>query len=169
MLYMRTTISIFFILFAFSCQREPLSWIEVNTQIKENFSEVEHITIDEFISRKQDNQILLIDVREAEEYAISHIPGAINITDANEIASLADNLEQEVVVYCSVGYRSAIMAEKLQKIGVYDVANLQGSIFAWANADMRLTNKIGDTKVVHPFDKHWGQLLNDEVPVSTGN
>jgi len=161
---MRISIYIFMLLFTIACQPESLSWTEITNHIKNNFSDVQHITIDEFIIEKQDKQILLIDVRETEEYAVSRIPGALNITDANEIAKLANDSDQEVVVYCSVGYRSAVMAQKLQEIGIVDVVNLQGSIFAWANADMPLENELGDTKVVHPFNNHWGQLLNKNIP-----
>ena len=61
------------------------------------------------------------------------------------------------------------MAQELKKMGINDVANFKGSIFAWANADMPLVNKNGSTKTVHPFDEYWGQLLDKGVPKNTKN
>jgi 3-mercaptopyruvate sulfurtransferase SseA len=56
------------------------------------------------------------------------------------------------------------MAQELEKLGVNNVVNLKGSIFAWADAGLPLVNQAGTTRAVHSFDKHWGQLLNETVP-----
>jgi 3-mercaptopyruvate sulfurtransferase SseA len=63
-----------------------------------------------------------------------------------------------VIVYCSVGYRSARLAQRLRARG-YEVSNLEGSIFEWANEDRALYQ--GDRRVsgVHPYDSTWGRLL----------
>ena len=61
-----------------SCERNSISWQEINAQIEHKFSSVPHVSVDQFVSEFEDNDdILLIDVREAEEFAVSHIPGAV--------------------------------------------------------------------------------------------
>ena len=149
----------------FGCERNELSWQKINNEITNKFSDVEHINLDQFIrASENDTEPLIIDVREPEEFAVSHIPGAINLTDTEEIAELAKTSQRDVIVYCSVGYRSAVVAQSLQEMGVEDVTNFQGSIFAWANAGKPLENQTGTTLDVHPFDNYWGQLLEEDVP-----
>ncbi len=149
-----------------ACQTETVSWQAINAEISDNFSDVEHISIEQFLEQQEKNDdVLIIDVREPEEYAVSHIPGAQNITEPEAIVKLALETEKAVVVYCSVGYRSAIMAKKLQALGVREVANLQGSIFAWANQSLPLVNQSGATCDVHDFNDHWSRLLKDDVSI----
>ncbi len=145
-----------------ACQREVVSWQRINTEIAEKFSDVEHISIAKFLDKQEKgDDLLIVDVREPEEYAVSHILGAQNMTDPQAIAKLALESEKDVVVYCSVGYRSAILAQDLRDLGVREVANLQGSIFAWANQGLPLVNQMGATREVHGFDDYWSQLLID--------
>ena len=56
------------------------------------------------------------------------------------------------------------MARELHKRGFKNVSNLEGSIFAWANAGLPLENKNGVTKKVHGYDESWGKLLNNSMP-----
>ena len=80
-----------------------------------------------------------------------------------QIMALAEPENREVVVYCSVGYRSSAIAASLQELGV-SVRNLRRSIFGWANQGLPLENAAGVTLFVHPFDETWGRLLNNNVP-----
>jgi rhodanese-related sulfurtransferase len=146
-----------------ACQRDTLNWEQLNTEIKQTFPAVEHISIDE-LSANNNKNTFLVDVRADEEYAVSHIPGALNLTNPKTIAKLAQQSKKNVVVYCSVGYRSAIMANELKKLGITNVKNLEGSIFAWANAGLPLINQSGNTREVHPYDEYWGQLLVTTAP-----
>ena len=65
-----------------------------------------------------------------------------------------------VVAYCSVGVRSSALAARLREVGIEEVHNLQGSLFAWANEGRPVYR--GRTRVaeVHPFDARWGALLD---------
>ena len=77
-----------------------------------------------------------------------------------------------VVTYCSVGYRSSRAAEQLARAGYANVANLEGSAFAWANEGRPLVDARGRaTSVVHPYDANWGKLLEPRhrAPVAAGN
>ncbi len=141
-----------------ACQGDTLNWDQVNAEIQQKFPDIKQISIDE-LNAKDNKNILLIDVREDNEYAVSHIPGAININNPKTIAKLAVQSSKDVIVYCSVGYRSAIMAKELENLGITNVANLKGSLFAWANDGLPLVNQSGSTREVHPYDEHWGQLL----------
>jgi 3-mercaptopyruvate sulfurtransferase SseA len=64
------------------------------------------------------------------------------------------------VVYCSVGYRSAIVAAQLQALGYSNVLNLRHSIFEWAEKGYPLLNEAGDTNKVHPYNRAWGALID---------
>ena len=80
-------------------------------------------------------KVILLDTREKKEYEISHIPGAIwvgyNNFKLKRVKEIAK--DTKIVTYCSVGYRSERIGEKLQKAGFTDVSNLKGSIFKWVN------------------------------------
>lgn len=111
---------------------------------------------------------LLIDVREAPEYAVSHIGGAQRadpgITAAQFLEAFTVRAKgRPVVFYCSVGVRSSILAEKVQAglraSGSGQVYNLDGGIFGWHNEKRPLVDAGGPTDFVHPYDSHWGKLL----------
>ena len=104
---------------------------------------------------------LLLDVREKEEYGVSHLKDAVSALTKEEALQALEGVapDRPVVLYCSVGYRSSEMAGFLQKRGFRKVYNLEGSIFAWANEGRPVYR--GDERVheVHPYDRVWGKLL----------
>ena len=143
-----------------------VSWEKVDERIAREFPRVAHISTEEFHSRLQAGPspgALVIDVREAEEFAVSHIEGAINIARSEDIASRVADKDTEILVYCSVGYRSAGVASRLAELGYTNVKNLHHSIFEWANRGYPLRNELGQTDKVHPFNRAWGSLLNEEL------
>lgn len=104
--------------------------------------------------------LLLVDVRSPGEFAVSHLRGAINVRSAKEIAEAARKREtSEIVLYCSVGFRSSRLAQILSERGVANVMNLEGSIFEWVNEGHPVYR--GETAVskVHPYGKRWAGLL----------
>lgn len=108
---------------------------------------------------------LLIDARSAEEFAVSHLPGAVHAPSAAAVKRLLDgqSASRAVVLYCSVGVRSARVAQDLMALGVTRVANFQASIFAWANQGLPLKRGGEFTTQVHPFNSKWGVLLNRKL------
>ena len=105
--------------------------------------------------------LVFLDAREPREFEVSHIAGAIPIGyDHFEISQLP-NLDKErpVVVYCSVGYRSEKIAEKLQAAGFKNVSNLYGGIFEWVNQGHTVVNETGPTEEVHAYSRSWGVWL----------
>jgi rhodanese-related sulfurtransferase len=78
--------------------------------------------------------LLLVDVRTADEYAEGFISGAINLP-LNELTQHLDflpNLDAEIVVYCGSGHRSAIAMATLNLLGYPHVRSLLGGFGAWA-------------------------------------
>ena len=71
--------------------------------------------------------------------------------------------EKELVFYCSVGYRSSILLERVQQqaldAGVVSLANLRGGIFRWYNERRPLHDGTGKVDNVHRYDAFWGRLL----------
>lgn len=109
-------------------------------------------------------EIYILDAREEAEYEVSHIPGARYIGyDKFKKKAVSDiPKDAKIVVYCSVGYRSEKIGEKLKKQGFEDVSNLYGSIFEWVNAGNAVENAKGEKiKAVHTYNKKWSQWVID--------
>jgi len=105
---------------------------------------------------------VFIDAREWNEYSVSHIKGAIWVGYKDfELARMEKvDKDKPVVVYCSVGYRSEKVAEKLIAAGYLNVYNLYGGIFEWANRKNVLYNHKGEeTPLVHAYNRMWGNWL----------
>ena len=109
------------------------------------------------------SNFLILDTRKKEEYNVSHIPGAVWVSEKvnDSIYAFAKaKKDQPIVVYCSVGIRSEGFGERLKKIGFTNVQNLYGSIFAWKDEGYELRNKKEQkTDSVHVFSKVWGKYL----------
>lgn len=105
---------------------------------------------------------LYIDSRERKEFDVSHIYGAVFVgydsLDLTEIPKT--NLNRPIVVYCSVGYRSEKVAEKLIELGYTKVYNLYGGIFEWVNQGQKVYKKEEQTNQIHAYNKVWGVWLN---------
>jgi len=148
-----------------------LRWMQslesASEYIKEEFKEVDHISTDTLASLLGSNRekVLLIDAREPDEYAVSRIPGALNLQEPSAIAQAIAALKESpgsIITYCSIGYRSAELAEDLESDDSIPVPvkNVLGSIFQWANEERPLETPDGTpTTVVHPYNKTWGRLL----------
>lgn len=110
------------------------------------------------------SEVHIFDAREEEEYKVSHIPGATflgyNDFDPQVLQSVSKN--DTVVVYCSVGYRSEKIGEKLKKLGYTQVYNLYGSLFEWANHNYPLVDKNGKpTKKIHTYNRNWSKWVEE--------
>jgi rhodanese-related sulfurtransferase len=107
-------------------------------------------------------QPMIIDARTRVEYQVSHLRDAINIDPARPslrpLKTVAKN--DPIVVYGSVGYRSARLAHWLGAQGYTNVRNLAGSIFQWANEERPVFRDNRPTAEVHPYDRRWGLLLD---------
>lgn len=146
-----------------------MDWTETKELVRTEFPEAPQLSISGLatILERQSLPPLVIDVRDAEEYAVSHLPGAVH-AQGSELERLVREAgaQRPIVLYCSVGYRSARETEKLRRKGYSNVTNLEGSIFEWANAGKPLVHggpqSKSPTDAVHPFDETWGVLLDAE-------
>lgn len=113
---------------------------------------------------------VVVDVREAVEFDVSHVPGAARLppTLAPEAAFgfVLDRARgRRVVLYCTAAFRSQLLADAiyhdLMEAGVSSVEVLSGGIIAWANADLPLVDARGVTRLVHTYDSEMARLLAD--------
>ena len=76
----------------------------------------------------------IIDVREEREYLLSHIPNARHISKGvieRDIEKWYKKLDEELILYCGGGYRSALAADTLQRMGYSNVLSMIGGYRAW--------------------------------------
>ena len=134
--------------------------------VRKRFPEVSQLQtaeLAEWLSDTNRPKPVLLDVREVEEFEVSHLAGAKNVNPDAKVgdikAMIATN--RPVVVYCSVGYRSSALARRLAKGGLTNVFNLEGSIFQWANEGRPLVKSepAEPAEKVHPYNKRYGVLL----------
>lgn len=117
---------------------------------------------------KEMKNVLLLDAREWNEYQVSHIENAKYVGhDHFQLETLKTiDKKQKLVVYCSVGYRSEKISEKLKQAGFTDVSNLYGGIFEWVNQSNPVVDSKGKmTDNIHAYSKTWGVWLNKGVKV----
>lgn len=151
-----------------ACSRtEGPTWQATKTLVRTTFPDAPQVSVTVLADALAGSKWppLVIDVREPEEYAVSHLPGAVRAQgDALEDLVGEAGADREVVLYCSVGYRSSREAERLRARGFDNVSNLEGSIFEWANAGHPLVRGGPEsqtpTDAVHPFNDEWGVLLD---------
>lgn len=107
---------------------------------------------------------ILLDVRKEAEYKVSHLKDARRVDPGKPPPEWLPSPDSgcTIVVYCSVGERSAAFARELNKLGFRNVFNLDGSIFQWANEGRPLFVEKQPADRVHPYNRKWGRLLKKE-------
>jgi rhodanese-related sulfurtransferase len=113
---------------------------------------------------------VILDAREREEYDVSHIPNALYFGYKKPQYDILDDVDKDeiLIIYCSIGYRSEKLGEKLKKKGYKNVLNLYGSIFEWANEGYPLVDSNNQpTDRIHGYNKKWSKWVdNDELDVT---
>mgnify|MGYP000326472069 CR=1 FL=1 len=142
--------------------QEPVESFGYRTMLKGLLSHsVSEISVDSLATNYA--QFTILDARAQAEYKVSHLKGALHVGydsfQLSRVAGIAKN--DPIVVYCSVGYRSEKIAEKLQEAGYTQVFNLYGGIFEWLNQEKTIyTPQGGATLQIHPYNSIWGFWLN---------
>jgi rhodanese-related sulfurtransferase len=80
------------------------------------------------------DKFVLVDVREESEFARDHLPNAIHLGKGvieRDIEARVPELDSELVLYCGGGFRSALAADNLQKMGYKNVISMDGGIRDW--------------------------------------
>jgi rhodanese-related sulfurtransferase len=82
-------------------------------------------------------QFLLFDIREENEFARGHLPGAKSLGKGiieRDIESIVPDFDREIVLYCGRGFRSALAADNLKKLGYTNVISMDGGFRGWKEA-----------------------------------
>jgi rhodanese-related sulfurtransferase len=100
---------------------------------------VKETTVDEVKGRldRGDKAFLLVDVREESEWNAGHIPGAIHLGKGvieRDIEQKVPETDKEIILYCGGGFRSALAAESLTKMGYTNVISMDGGWRGWKEA-----------------------------------
>jgi rhodanese-related sulfurtransferase len=106
--------------------------------VQEAKQRIRQTTVPELKQRVEaKEEFLLIDVREDHEWAAGRIPGAIHLSKGiieRDIEEKFPNREAEIQLYCGGGYRSALVADNLQKMGYKRVVSVDGGWRGWTGA-----------------------------------
>ncbi|MEQ8809695.1 MAG: rhodanese-like domain-containing protein [Imperialibacter sp.] len=126
------------------------------------------ISADSLASIQQAKKPILLDTRAKAEFDVSHLSGAKWVDYETFKPEMVKDIakDQPIVVYCSVGYRSEKIGEKLKALGYSDVENLYGGIFEWKNEGHTVVNsKNQATDSVHCYNKLWSVWLKEGIKV----
>lgn len=110
--------------------------------------------------------VFFLDTRERKEYQTSHISGARFVGYEGFSKKSVKDIprDKNIVVYCSVGYRSERIGEKLLDMGFTSVNNLYGGIFQWKNEGNKVVDGQGNvTDTVHTYNRLWSVWLKNGI------
>lgn len=125
-------------------------------EYRKDFSGVPEMSAAELEEQLALGDVVIVDVREPEEIAVSTIPGSLTKTEFEN--RLSDMESRTIVVHCTIGYRSAKYVEELKRKGV-KAYNLKGSILAWVHEGLPVLDPWGnETKKVHVYGPKWNLL-----------
>lgn len=106
-------------------------------------SRVRETTVDEVKSRlDRGDRFTLVDVREESEWQKDHLPGAVHMSKGvieRDVEQKVPDLNTEMILYCGGGFRSALAADNLQKMGYKNVISMDGGIRGWREKNYPLT------------------------------
>jgi len=154
------------VLIAWAALRYQPSLHTIHKNIAAEFSQVENISSDEFMALPA-ARLMVFDVRETEEYQVSHIENAILITPDLSIEEFMHDygellVTKQAIFYCSVGQRSSEYIAKLQSVAPnHEYRNLSGGLFNWVNEQRSVVGKG-----VHPYNSYWGRLIEDKAQIN---
>jgi rhodanese-related sulfurtransferase len=124
----------------FMAPQHPPRFLKIVDDAK---TRVRETNVDE-VKKKMDSgaKFVLVDVREESEFAKDHLPGAIHLGKGiieRDIEARVPELNAEIVLYCGGGFRSALAADNLQKMGYKNVISMDGGIRDWREKNYPLT------------------------------
>ena|SRR5947209_1087177 len=104
---------------------------------------VREVTVDDVKARlDRGEKFLLVDVREEGEWAKDHLPGAVHLGKGvieRDVEQKVPDTGADVVLYCGGGFRSALAADALQKMGYTKVASMDGGVREWRAKGLPMT------------------------------
>jgi rhodanese-related sulfurtransferase len=145
----------------------------IQNDLENRYGSISHIDGNNF-SKLNHEKTIVFDVREKNEFDVSHLPQAIQVDPEISNQSFISNYKEQVtgkdiVFYCSVGQRSSVLASRLKSAlieqGATKVYNLKGGVFRWSNEKKELIQGKKPTQFIHPYNLLWGLLLNDKKAI----
>ena len=121
-------------------QRHSPRFLQIVNDAKKRIREVSVNDVKAKLDRNE--KLVLVDVREESEYARDHLPGAIHLGKGiieRDIEQCVPELDTPLILYCGGGYRSALAADNLQKMGYTNVLSMDGGIRDWREKAFPLT------------------------------
>ncbi|MCE3045726.1 MULTISPECIES: rhodanese-like domain-containing protein [Legionella] len=119
-------------------QHSP-GFLKLVTAAKQRIKEISPLALKEKMDSNESFQ--LIDVRETNEWETGHIPGAVHLGKGiieRDIEKQISDLKTPIVVYCSGGFRCALVADNLQAMGYEQVYSLESGSQGWIDAGFNL-------------------------------
>jgi rhodanese-related sulfurtransferase len=117
-------------------------FLDIVKNAKQRVREVTVDDVKQMLDSKAD--FLLIDVREDNEWAKDHLPAAIHLGKGiieRDVEQCVPDTSAPLVLYCGGGFRSALAADALQKMGYTNVASMDGGIREWREKGFPLTSE----------------------------
>jgi rhodanese-related sulfurtransferase len=103
--------------------------------VAEAKAKVQECTVEDVVARQSAGEkFLLVDVREESEFAAGHAPGAVHLGKGvieRDIETKIPDATTPIVLYCGGGFRSALAAEVIQRMGYANVISMDGGYTAW--------------------------------------
>jgi rhodanese-related sulfurtransferase len=125
---------------AFMAHQHPPRFLKIVDDAK---TRVRETNVDAVKTRMDHgDEFVLVDVREESEFAKDHLPSAIHLgkgTIERDIEARVPELNTELILYCGGGFRSALAADNLQKMGYTNVISMDGGIRDWREKAYPLT------------------------------
>jgi rhodanese-related sulfurtransferase len=112
-------------------------------------SRVREVSVDETRRKLETGKAKVIDVREESEWAAGHARGAEHMGKGvieRDIEARVPDKDAELILYCGGGFRSALSADNLQKMGYRNVASMAGGWRAWQEAGAPAESGTGARK-----------------------
>jgi rhodanese-related sulfurtransferase len=111
--------------------------------VQDSKKRVRELTVDQVKAKLDRGEMFhLVDVREESEFAKDHLPGAVHLGKGiieRDVEERMPDTGAEIVLYCGGGFRSALAADNLQKMGYTNVVSMDGGIRGWREKGYPLT------------------------------
>ena len=117
-------------------KKHSLRFLEIVNDAK---SRIRECTFHDVKNRQDAGETFhLVDVREESEWVAGHLPKAVHLGKGileRDIEAVIPETSSEIILYCGGGYRSALAADNLQKMGYTNVISMDGGFRSWKEAN----------------------------------
>lgn len=142
--------------------------------IRENLGDIRELMPWDLAARLKANpNLLIVDVREPDEYAAMHIPGSLNVPRGilesaceweyeETVPELVEARDREIAVVCRSGYRSVLAVHSMQVLGYSNAVSLKTGIRGWKDYEQPLVDKNGAAVDLDDADVYFTPSLRPE-------